>query len=163
MNVTMNEDGTIQLSDFNELQSYKIARKLEKDGMDFYNTLLASSSEESVNSALKFLLESEKEHYDYFEKRIEELQAEKGDGFEEEDITDFVDTDIFTPQEIEQKKNIDFSNASSAILYGLIVEAKSIAFYTALQKNTTDDKGRSALEDIIEEEKKHLEHIREFA
>ncbi len=162
MNIDIKDDGTISLSDFNAVQAYKIARKLESDGMIFYRQLLCESHDDKVNSAVKYLLDSEADHLKFFESKIESLQADADDGFEDDDIADFINASIFTTEELAQKTNIDLSNASSAIEYGMIIEAKSIAFYSALLDNTTDQVAQAAIKEIIVEEEKHLETLREF-
>jgi rubrerythrin len=162
MNIDIQDNGMIVLSDFNALQAYKIARKMESDGMIFYQSLLAESHTSKLNSAIKYLLESEKDHFHFFEQKIADLQAESEDSFEEEDIADFISANIFTHEELEQRENIDLSKAQSALSFGMICEAKSIAFYSALLQNTTDLRAVEAIKAIIEEEKKHLNTLREF-
>jgi rubrerythrin len=159
MDITI-KNGQIMLSDFNALQAYKIARKLEKDGIDFYSKILDESSDKELNSALRYLIASEKDHLDFFQSRITDMQAEAVDGFEEEDLIDFVDSTIFIQEELDQRENIDFTQPASALSYGVIVEAKSVAFYTALRENVHDGAAQTALSEIIAEEKKHLATLR---
>lgn len=160
MDVTITDSGDVLLSDFNALQAYKIARKLEKDGIDFYTKVLETSGDKDLNSAIKYLIESEKDHLSFFQSRISQLQAEAADGFEEEDVTDFIDSSIFRPEELAQRGSIDFTQPVSALTYGVIVEAKSVSFYSALLENVTDETAREAVQAIIAEEKKHLETLR---
>jgi rubrerythrin len=162
MNVTIATDGTIVITDFNELQSYKIARKLEKDGMEFYSSVLAQSHDDDLNSAVHYLLEAEKDHLAFFQDRIDAIQADDADGFEEEDIADFINANIFSESDHTLRENIDFSKPFSALAYGLRIEIRSIAFYSALLENTRDEKGRMAFEAIIAEEEKHKATLQEF-
>ena len=41
-------EGEIVISSFNELEAYKIATKIEKDGIDFYAKLINSAKNETV-------------------------------------------------------------------------------------------------------------------
>lgn len=160
MEVTITDTGEVLLSDFNALQAYKIARKLEKDGIDFYSKVLETSGDKELNSAIKYLIESEKDHLSFFQARISQLQAEAVDGFEEEDVTDFIDSSIFRPEELAQRESIDFAEPESALNYGVIVETKSVSFYSAMLENVTDEAAREAVQAIIAEEKKHLATLR---
>lgn len=162
MDIAIRDDGTISVSDFNALQAFKIARKLERDGIAFYRQVLGQAKEAAVSHALRVLLDSEEEHAAFFEEKITLLQAESDDGFEDEDIADFMDAHIFTRAELTQRHCVDFSNAASVVEYGIVVELKSIAFYTALLENTSDDNARAAISEIIGEEQKHLETLKEL-
>ena len=89
MDIKLLDDGRIELGDFNALQAYKIARKLEKDGMVFYQKLLSHLPDEAINSAVKYLLESEKEHLEFFESKITQEEEKQEGDFEDEDIVDY--------------------------------------------------------------------------
>ena len=54
--------GRIEITDFNSLEAYKIARKMERDGIEFYKRLQSQSLSPQVNEALGFLLQEEKRH-----------------------------------------------------------------------------------------------------
>ena len=49
-----------------ELEAFKIAMSMEKEGMEFYRKVLAGSSKEKERALLEHLLKEEQEHYDLF-------------------------------------------------------------------------------------------------
>ena len=162
MDIKLLDDGRIELGDFNALQAYKIARKLEKDGIAFYQKLLSHLPNETVNSAVKYLLETEKEHLDFFEKKISEEEDTQEDGFEEEDIMDYMDTGVFVESDTSENSENIFLQTTSALHFGLTIEKRSIEFYKALLAHTTDARGKEALRDIIYEEQRHADTLKQF-
>lgn len=162
MNIKMLDDGSIQLGDFNALQAFKIARKLEKDGVTFYTKALSLIAKKEIQDVIKYLLESEKEHLAFFESRISALQQEGEDGFEDDDVADYMDASVFPTVNVSDDSSEIYSQLSRTLTFGYKCEEKSIAFYTALLKNTSDEEAKKALQEIIKEEEYHLESLKQF-
>ena len=66
----------IQIYDFSIVETLKIARKLEKEGIRFYETLLEKTQDPSVKEVCRYLLDEEKDHLRLFEKLLESEDAE---------------------------------------------------------------------------------------
>ena len=161
MKMTVLKDGTIGLSDFNAIQAYKIARKLEKDGIAFYTKAKNETDNEEIKNALGYLLTSEEDHLSFFEKKMADAADDDDDLFENDDVVDFLNSNVFAEGIMEKAR--DASSETIQILsVGINAEKKSIAFYQALLSHTTDPKAKKALADIIDEEKKHLSTLSQF-
>jgi len=57
MKIIKNEEGKIEIADFDIIQAYKIAVNLEKEGIKFYAGILNSSDDNKITEEIKLLLE----------------------------------------------------------------------------------------------------------
>jgi rubrerythrin len=147
----------IQLYDFNAVESYKIARKLENEGIRFYTKLLSVLKDPKVREVLIYLLDEEREHLALFEKMLLKESPEALDEREDE-IIDLMDTGVFAfPGGEEVPSDLD-----QALQLGITIEKKSLAFYLELLKYTVNEEGKSTLTRIISEEKKHWEELKKL-
>ncbi len=145
----------IQIYDFNVLEAFKIARKLEREGISFYKKLTETVKDPKVKEVLKYLLDEEEEHLQLFEKMVE---GEDPDGLDDsgEDVTDIVETGVFVmPDDKELTADMD-----KALELGITIERKSLAFYLEVLKHTESEEGKNALKKVIGEEKRHWEELK---
>jgi len=149
MDIKLNDDGTIELGNFSALQSFKIACHLEKEGLAHYERAMETAEKDEVKELMALLKDEEAIHLAFFEGRIEALDEE--DGFEGDDIATIVSSQLF-----------DKALPSDPLLHGMAMEERSIEFYNALMKNTTDEEGKAALKQIIKEEVIHLQRLKVF-
>lgn len=157
------EGDEIKLYDFNLLQAYKIAKHLEEQGIEFYETMLHDVEDDGLKEGLQFLLSQEKEHLKLFDNKIAELSKSSEDGFEGDDIADYMDSNVFTLfAGNEEVKNI-VKDRKKAIGFGKIIEKRSISFYEKCVENTNDQEVKSAFEGLVEIEKQHLKKLEELA
>lgn len=148
-------EGKLRVVDFNELDAYKIACKIEKDGAWFYNKLLGVVDASAAKQVLTFLIEEEKKHLKFFEQCLSGARQSREDRFEEDDLLSSMNFGIFEPyQSIEELENM-FPDSGKALKLGIIVEEKSIKFYEACQGQVSSEETRREIANIIEEEKKH--------
>jgi rubrerythrin len=63
-----------------ELEAFKVAMKMEKEGMEFYKKTLAVSTKEKERALLERLIHEEQQHYDIFANTYEFL-ADSGNWF----------------------------------------------------------------------------------
>jgi len=149
------KDGNLAIVDFDEVEAYKIARKIEKDGIEFYRRLLAKTTQAKAKDALKFLLEEEKGHLEFFEDRLQELEQKAGELTEDDDLLGSLDYGIFWPyQNIEELENI-VDDPRKALKLGLVIEDKSLKFYQSCQGKVTSPEVREEIANIIREESRH--------
>ena len=145
----------IQIYDFNAKEAFKVAHRLESEGISFYKKILDTANDPKVKEVLNYLLEEEKDHLQLFEKMIEGEDPEPLDDTGE-DILDIVGTGVFTlPKDEEIPADFD-----KAIQLGINIEKRSLAFYLEVAKHTESKEGKSALKKIIEEERKHWEELK---
>lgn len=149
----------IKIFDFNELEAYRIARKLERDGVYFYSRMRDEALRPEIRKVVEMLISDEKKHLSLFEEKVEELCREQKVIDEDETLADIVDSHVMdTLKDSEQIANI-LCNPQEALKLGISTEKRSIAFYNNLLKNTTDESGREALAEIISEEEDHLDKL----
>ena len=117
------------ITDFSELETYKIAIKIEKDGISFYENLIKDEKHINAKQELEFLLQDEKKHLKTFEKHLYELREKENDNFETDDLLDYMDYGIFHPyQDIKDLSEI-LNDEKKALRLGIALEDKSIKFY----------------------------------
>ena len=90
------KEGKLIVTDFDEFDAFRIAGKIEKDGIEFYGQLASSVKGAEVKEALEFLLGEEKKHLRFFEDEIQRLRNEKEDADEEDDLLTTMDYGTFS-------------------------------------------------------------------
>lgn len=161
MRVQMGKDGRIAVTDFSPAQAFKIAIKMEQDGIKFYQDLLKSIKDTEARREIGFLIEQEQEHLDTFTRLLEEQEEETADGFEQDDIATYLDARVFdSSEEKEAAGNMDHRH--TALEEALNLERRSIVFYEGCVKNTTGPEAQKAFAKIIEEEERHLKKFGEL-
>jgi len=125
-------NGRLTAVDFDEIDAYKIACAVEKEGIWFYQKLKDKIDKPRAKEVLSFLIEEERKHLRLFEEQLFKVRAGKEDDLEN------VLTDI-----------------NRALKLAIIIEDKSIKFYELCRDNVSQEVARQELENIIEEEKEH--------
>lgn len=156
------KQGNLVIIDFNELEAYKIAVKIEEDGLRFYNKLLEKNIFKKATDVLSFLLNEEKKHLKFFEGCLTALRQISEDSFEEDNLFKDIDYGVFSPYDglKDLEKKIDVAN--KALKLGLIIEDNSIKFYSACSEKVNSSQAKNEIAKIIEEEKKHKALIQDL-
>lgn len=141
--------------DFNELEAYKIATKIEKDGIRFYENLCEGIKDEDVKDKMKLLLQEERKHLNLFEDRLYDVRQRVEDSFEEDDLLSYMEYGIFQPYQSIENMGEKIDDVKKALRLGIIVEEKSIKFYQVCNDNVFSSETKKELQGIIEEEKRH--------
>lgn len=139
------KEGNLVITDFNELEAYKIACKIEADGIDFYK------SKEVFN----FLLAEEQKHLKLFNELLFKLKEGREDSFEGDDLLSTIDYGIFMPV----KK---INSPREALQLGIIIEDRSIKFYEFCKDRVSSNTAKKEISNIISEEHKHKELLEEM-
>ena len=156
MKIELAPDGTVRIGGFNAIQAYRIARKMENDGIAFYENVRGTTRDERIKTAVTVLIDSEKKHRSFFEDALEKSNARSDNGFEEDDIVDYVSSNVFENADKKEARTV-LDDARSVVALGAEFEKKAIAFYSALLQHTDDAESQKALRVIINEERQHLE------
>ena len=127
--------------------------------MEFYKELIDIVKDTKIKEMLKLLLQEEVRHKNYFVDKLETLQLEKTDGFEEDSLFEYLDNNVFGKFDV-MKKNVDVLDETALLQFGVLIEETTVNFYNALLENTSKEEGKKILSEIIEEEKKHEEMFR---
>jgi len=156
------KEGRLVIVDFNELEAYKIADKIERDGIEFYTKLAQEADDEKLRSTLELMAGQERDHLKSFHERLEEIREERGDAFEEDDLLNYFDYGIFQPYRsmAELEKAID--SPRRALRLGIIVEDKSINFYSSCLGKIQSRNARKELSRILDEERRHKKTLEEM-
>ena len=145
--------------DFNEIEAYKIARKIENEGINFYKKLVANAGNDETRKKFRFLLNEEYKHLEFFQERIQLLEGKDGEGFEEDDLLTCFDYGIFQPYKSIRDLPDYIDDVKKALRLGLIVEENSIKFYKQCCEQVSNDKVKAELLMIAEEENQHRKLI----
>ena len=151
------KDGKLVVSDFDELEAFKIACKIESDGIRFYKLLAEKIADDRINAAISFLLDQEEKHLNTFDSYLEQIKKIKEDMFEEDDLLTSIDYEVFWPY--QRINNLDeiIDEPSKALRLGIIIEENAIRFYEACRELVSEPDTKNALSLIAEEEYKHKE------
>jgi rubrerythrin len=152
----------IRIYDFDELEAYRIARKLEEDGIYYYSRMKEEMLKPEIRNVIEMLLKDERTHLDLFERRIEELATKHDVVDEGETLADIVDSRVMDVLGDSKQVADILCNPQEAIRLGISVEKRSIAFYGQILQSTQDKTGKATIKGLIEQEKEHLSKLEGF-
>ncbi|MFA5039852.1 MAG: ferritin family protein [Candidatus Omnitrophota bacterium] len=161
MRVHIDKSGKISIFDFSPAQAYKAAVHMEKEGIQFYQDLTRQIKDPDARREVDFLIEQEQEHLKTFENLLEYVKKGAGDEFEEDDIAQYVSSNVFDTT-LEKDAMAKMEHRHTALEEAMNMERRSIVFYQACHENSTDPQAKGAFEKIGREEKKHLEKFAEL-
>lgn len=149
----------IEIFDFDELEAYRIARKMEEDGVYYYSRMREEVLKPEIREVIEMLIKDERKHISLFEKKVEELAREHNVLDEGETLADIVDSKVMDILKDPKLVADILCNPQEALKLGISVERRSISFYNEILQNTRDKTGRAAIEGLIGEEREHLEKL----
>jgi len=152
-----NKNNTLVITDFDEIEAYIIACKIEEDGIHFYKKMRERERSPEVIKIIDFLIKEEQKHLKLFTSRLYELRENSDNDYDENDLLTSADYGIFKPYNDAEGLEKAINNEKRALSLGVIIENKSIEYYTVLLKSVSDKKAKSEIANIIEEEKHHKE------
>jgi rubrerythrin len=140
-----------------------IAIKIEKNGESFYREALEKVSNPALKPVLLFLADQEHDHVQWFEKLKHKLKTAGG----EQKVTEIGEAML---QNLigDQTFSLDDADLSELdTVEGLIelaieLEKDTILFYQMLQAFIEDSDTLEELNEIIAEESRHIEILREY-
>ncbi len=150
-----NKNSILTVTDFDEIEAYIVACKIEQDGIDFYKKLLEKSRDPKVKGALDFLLKEEEKHLKLFANAFHAIKEQADSDYDEDDLLTSKDYGIFHPFADYNDSEKIVNNTKKAFSLGILIEHNSIEYYTICKKNVSGLKVKKEIENIIEEEKRH--------
>ncbi len=139
----------------------KLAMLIEERGEDFYLEAVNVANDEKIKELLKTLAEEESKHRAKFldiKRSIDDVK--KQDLLEKVSIF-FMDSAFGERFFSADKKAIEsIENLEKAVEFAISLEEESILFYEILKGLAMDEQALSVLEIIIEEEKSHIEVLK---
>jgi rubrerythrin len=148
------------ITDFNDIEAYKLACKIEKDGIYFYKKLKENSDDKGIKEMFDFLIAEENNHLKFFEDCLYELRESEEDRDEDNDLLESFNYGIFNfTKDIKELEEI-VNMPKKALKLGELAERRSIKFYRACQDQVSERRVKDELENIIGEEIKHQNHFK---
>jgi len=148
--------GEILIYDFDELEAYRIARKMEEDGIYFYSRMKDEVLQSEIKDVIEMLIGDERKHLDLLQDKVDECAHKQGIEDDGETIADIVDSKVMDVLKDSERVADILCNPQEALKLGISVEGRTIAFYNEILNNTQDPSGHAAIEELIQEEKEHL-------
>ncbi len=144
--------------DFNAKDIFEMAKQIERNGVNFYQSAADGVSGEDEKKLLLNLAEMEEMH----EQTFADLQAELTAAQSAETIFDpdnqaalyikaLVDTKVFF------EKDIDTSSMKEILTSAITAEKDSIVFYLGMKDLVPGKLGSTRIDDIIKEEMSHIQ------
>ena len=153
MKITQKGDEFV-ITDFNEIEAYRIARKIEEDGLRFYEGIMSEVDNEAVKDKIRILMSEERKHLRFFDDHLYKLDPNAAD-FEGDNILNYMDYGIFEPYKDIEGLGKKLDDVKMALKLGIKVEDNSVKFYQSALDRVASEGAKEGLKDIIEEEKKH--------
>lgn len=150
---------------FSPYEIAQIAIGMEEDGFKFYEKAAQFAQDEKVRAVFLKLANDEIEHKKEFsEKEFARYFGDVNDAVIEMDayIKELFKTEIFPKLENAQDYVEKIKSDLDALSLGMEQEKRAIRFYTELKKKVSLDKAKNAIEDLIQEETKHYQLLKEI-
>jgi rubrerythrin len=160
MEISVGPGGRIEFGGFSPVEAFRLASLLEQEGIVFYERLLDAFHDPEIRAAAEGLLASEKNHLDRFERELALEMEVLGDGAGEGEPEALLDSGIFPRPEEAEALFDALAGSRDLIALAVRIEEASIRFYQALLENTSRPGGRHAIEEVLDEERRHLAALR---
>jgi rubrerythrin len=150
---------------FSGSEIVELGVQIEKNGKDFYETLLKKSKNQKTQEIFKYLAGEEEKHIQVFQKILEKIQnyeppeSYPGEYFAYMNAlaSEYVFTQKGKGEEIAQKTKSDLE----AIELGMGFEKDSIIFYEGMKK-VTPSYDQKIIDELIAQEQNHLRQLIEL-
>ena len=142
---------------FNADEIFKMAEEIEQNGAAFYKEASKNVSDERYKKLLSDLASMELDHYRTFSSMHSSLSDKEKEPTVFDPMNESVmylkalaDTQVF------YKKQLDTSSIKSILLNAIGMEKDSIVFYVGIKDLVPEKLGKNKIDNIIDEEKKHI-------
>ena len=142
---------------------YDLGIQIERNGEKFYRDALKQPWSAPLASMLRMLAEEEVKHVDFFAKRKEKLD-QKGEDPEleamgQEMFKEILGDQTFSLKEADLSK---INNIEDLRRTAIEFEKDTILFYEMVRSFVTDEETQNQLDEIIEEENRHVRLFEDF-
>ena len=143
--------------DFNADEIFEMAQQLERNGAGFYTRAAADSDDPEAQAFLQELAAMEVEHEKTFSSLRKQLSTQEKQstvfdpqGEAAQYLKALADTRVFF------EKQVDTSSFEAILKEAIVAEKDSIIFYMGMRDMVPDEKGKSRIDAIIQEEMGHI-------
>lgn len=147
---------------FSGKELVEIAVGIERNGAAFYDSLVDSTGDATVQGIYRHLADKEREHITIFENmlgslgdyQLPEVYTEEYDSY----LKALIDSTIFTDDQVAREMARKAGSGAEAIQIALRAEKDSILFYSEI-RDIVRSSDRDIVSRIIEEEKSHMKQL----
>ncbi|MBU0580352.1 MAG: ferritin family protein [Candidatus Margulisbacteria bacterium] len=138
----------------NELLNFAV--KIEEEGIAFYKDMAAKAKNNDAKDLYNYLMKEEVDHRKTFQGMLNNVSKEVSPGTYSDEYNSYmralVESTVFKK---DDKQKASISNDSEAMEFAIDKEKDSILFYLGM-KEYVQDKNKSAIDKVIEEERTHV-------
>jgi len=150
---------------FSASEVVEIGIQIEKNGRDYYNTLVSQSKSPKAQDIFKFLAGEEEKHILAFKKVLEAVQKYEPQGLDSDDyyayMNDLASEHIFTQEDKGAEVARAIKSDLEAIDKAIKFEEDSIVFYEGMKK-VVPEYDLKVIENLIGQEQNHLKQLIEL-
>jgi len=148
---------------FSPKEILDMAIKLEKNGETVYRQAIAKASSPQIASLLGWMADEEAQHANWFGELKSRLETEDAESFMDEMSRELFD-DLLGEKNFSLQ-DVDFSSAEQVqemIAVFIEFEKDTVIFYQVLGPFISEKTTLKLLQQIIDEENRHIEHLQQF-
>ncbi|MFH1855970.1 MAG: ferritin family protein [Candidatus Omnitrophota bacterium] len=139
----------------------EIGIQIEKNGRDFYKTLIGKSKNSEARQIFEFLAREEEKHISVFQEILGAVRQYPSEIYPEEYFSymnALAGKYVFTQARKGEEIALEINSDEEAIDLGIKFEKDSIIFYEGIITAVKDEE-KHLVEKIIKEEEKHLQTL----
>lgn len=151
---------------FNAVEVFKIAVKIEENGKKFYDRGLKIVDEPGVRKLFEELAAQEVEHKKKFESLLAQLPAQAGaptvwdpDNDLDRYIKMMADEHVFNSDAGVEAELAKLKGVEDALKLAMDFEKDSVLFFLTMEDATESEKGREQIRLLVKEEQEHLRRL----
>ena len=139
--------------------------QIEKNGRDFYNTLIGQSNNQKAQEVFKFLKGEEEKHIKIFQEILGKTEKYEPQGLDVDDYFAYMNTlaseYVFTQKDKGEEVAKKIKSDKEGVEKGIGFEKDSIIFYEGMKK-AVPDYDLKIVDELIGQEQKHLRLLSEL-
>jgi rubrerythrin len=139
---------------------YDLGMRIEKNGELFYRKAIKEFPNEALKSLLTRLADDEVKHQEFFTRKKEALK-DKPEDSEMEETASAILQNILGEQtfSLKEANPADLKNEADLLNLAIEFEKDTVLFYEMLTPLVTGSQALNGLEEIVQEEKRHIEML----
>lgn len=143
----------------------EIGIQIEKNGRDFYNTLVKQSKSQKAVELFKYLAGEEEKHIKAFQGILDKTEKYEASGLDADEYYAYMSAlaseYVFTQKNKGEEIAKTVKNDLKAIEIGIGFEKDSIVFYQGI-KRVVPQHGQKIVDELIKQEELHLKLLLEL-
>ncbi|MFH1640761.1 MAG: ferritin family protein [Candidatus Omnitrophota bacterium] len=140
----------------------KLGVQIERNGFDFYSTLVNQSKDEAARGLFQYLAGEEEKHIKVFQGILDKTEKYEPQGLDADDYLAYMSAlageYVFTQKDKGKEIASKIKSDKEAIDMGIGFEKDSIIFYEGMKK-TVPEFDHKILDELIAQEESHLKQL----